>query len=234
MRVNPALFPGARKTARSSTSGDPGNPDFPGGGVQGTARSPARIHGTEGSLPSQNQEMTSGTLYSVFKEPDPGAHPRTTPFFRRPRFENSARRRNFIVSQNSSPPSTIFPRNRPSSGTARARRAFERTRNPCREAQYRPARNACQAVSRKREKANDDGPSRSSVVHTDLCRSRVRSSSRAPKALARSPPGRLRVPARGSSRRACRRYPRIARERSSARRSGRCRSPRRRNGPCSR
>jgi hypothetical protein len=45
---------------------------------------------------SKNQEKTSGTLYSVFKEPDPeGCAHRDTPFFRRSQLSTSASRRKF-------------------------------------------------------------------------------------------------------------------------------------------
>jgi hypothetical protein len=49
----------------------------------------------------KTRKKTSGTLYSVFKEPDPGfeTHPRTTPFSRRPRIESSAKRRTISIAE---------------------------------------------------------------------------------------------------------------------------------------
>jgi hypothetical protein len=100
---------------------------------------------------AKNQEKTSGTLYSVFKEPDPGTHPRTTPFFRRPRSETSAKRRTLSIAKSSLSVNDFVGRAR----TRLARRAFQRTGNPCGDAKYRTRDGPCQAFRKKREKANE-------------------------------------------------------------------------------
>src|SRR5262249_42288511 len=116
----------------------------------------------------KRQEKTSGTLYSVFKEPDPRAAPRTMPYprhslgktvFSRPKFQFPR----FLGSRQP------FFRLAPLTESASARQEPRKNWDPCGDAQYRSRRTPCQGSSRESGKVNRDGPFPHFSMHKNLC-----------------------------------------------------------------
>jgi len=105
------------------------------------------------------KKLTSGTLYSVFKEPRPrSSRPRSRagPPARTER--TSASRRTFQLSETWWAPSTAkAPAASERRDGSRRRRPLERS-SPCGEREYRAASSPCQANSEKREFVNGDRP----------------------------------------------------------------------------